>query len=164
MKFQSLCDLFAHELADLHNAEEQLIKALPKMAEAATSPDLKQAFETHLEETRGHAQRLEQLIERLEKRAPSVTCKAMKGLIDEGSEITKARGDEAVIDAALIGAAQRVEHYEIAAYGCARTYAEMLGDDEAAQLLEQTLNEEKETDQKLNRLATQLVNLRAAQA
>lgn len=164
MKLESLHDLFLDEIADLHSAEQQLVKALPKMAKAASNPRLKEAFETHLEETRTQLERLDQIIERLDRKPRSKTCKAMKGLIEEGEDMIKNRGDEAVVDAGLISAAQRVEHYEIAAYGCARTYAEMLGEQLAMQSLDTSLDEEKSTDERLTDIATQLVNVQAARS
>ncbi len=164
MKLESLHDLFLEELADLHSAEEQLVKALPKMVKAATHPRLKDAFETHLEETRMQLERLDQLIARLDRKPKSKTCKAMKGLIDEAEEMVRNRGDESVVDAGLICAAQRVEHYEIAAYGCARTFAELLGDHLATQTLETSLDEEKTTDETLTDIATQMINVQAARS
>lgn len=162
MKMESLRSLFLEELSDLHSAESQLLKALPKMAEAACHPELKMAFQDHLRETKNQLQRIETILENIGEKNPGVTCKGMKGLIDEGDERAKLKGDKAVIDAGLIGAAQRVEHYEIAGYGCARTYAEMLGHQDAAQLLQQSLDEEKNANAKLNKLAIQCVNLEAA--
>lgn len=164
MKLDSLETLFLEELADLEDAEAQLIKALPKMAKAASNPKLQQAFEMHLEETQMQAERLERIVNQLEKRPPSKTCQAMKGLIKEGEETIKASGDPSVKDAALIAAAQRVEHYEIAAYGCARTFAEMLGFNEAVDLLQESLNEEGAADKKLTKIAKTLVNVEAASA
>jgi ferritin-like metal-binding protein YciE len=154
MKTTSLRDLFEEELQDAYDAENQLIKALPKMAKAAASDELRQGFEEHLEQTRQHVQRLEQIFEQLGEDAKGKKCKGMEGAIKEGSEIIKEKGmEDAVKDAALISAAQRVEHYEIAAYGTLRTWANLLGEEEAVSLLEETLNEEKETDQKLTQLA-----------
>lgn len=154
MKTTSLRDIFQEELQDIYDAENQLIKALPKMAQAAASDELREGFEEHLEQTRQQAQRLEQIFEQLGEDAKRKKCKAMEGLIKEGSEIIKEKGmTDAVKDAALIGAAQRVEHYEIAAYGTLRTWASLLGEQEAVSLLEETLSEEKETDQKLTGLA-----------
>jgi ferritin-like metal-binding protein YciE len=151
---ESLNDLFVEELRDLYDAEHQLIKALPKMAEGAASDELRQGFEEHLEQTKVHAQRIEQIFEQLGEKAKGKKCKGMEGLIKEGSEtLEEDITDENVKDAAIIAAAQRVEHYEIAAYGTARTFANLLGEDEAASLLEQTLEEEKETDEKLTQLA-----------
>ncbi len=153
MAVESLNDLFVEQLRDLYDAENQLIKALPKMAEGASSDELRQGFEEHLEQTKGHAQRIEQIFEQLGEKAKGKKCKGMEGLIKEGSETLSEDMDEDVKDAAIIAAAQRVEHYEIAGYGTARTFANLLGEEEAASLLEQTLEEEKETDAKLTQLA-----------
>src|SRR5439155_3536155 len=141
------------QLRDLYDAENQLIKALPNMAEASTSDELRQGFEEHLEQTRGHAQRLETIFQKLDQKAKGKKCKGMEGLVKEGSEVLEEDMDENVKDAAIIAAAQRVEHYEISGYGTARTFATLLGDREATALLEQTLNEEKETDRRLTELA-----------
>ena len=164
MKLESLQDLFSEELADLQSAEEQLTKALPKMVATAHNPELKNALENHLEETKTQLQRIEGIINRMPRKPRAKTCKAMKGLIEEGSELMKTKGEPAVIDAGLIAAAQRVEHYEIAAYGCARTYAEVLGDSEAVQALEASLDEEKSADETLNEIALNVVNIQAARA
>ncbi len=153
MAVESLNELFVEQLRDLYDAEHQLIKALPKMAEGASSDELRQGFEEHLEQTKGHAQRIEQIFEQLGEKAKGKKCKAMEGLVKEGSETLEEDMNEDVKDAALIAAAQRVEHYEIAGYGTARTFANLLGEREAASLLEQTLQEEKETDAKLTQLA-----------
>jgi ferritin-like metal-binding protein YciE len=153
MKGETLRDLYLEQLRDLYDAENQLIKALPKMAEGADSEELREAFEEHLEQTRGHAQRLEQIFEQLGEKPKGEKCKGMEGLIKEGSETLDEDMDESVKDAAIIAAAQRVEHYEIAGYGTVRTFANLLGESEAVQLLEQTLTEEKETDQRLTELA-----------
>jgi ferritin-like metal-binding protein YciE len=151
---ESLNELFVEQLRDLYDAENQLIKALPKMAEGANSDELRQGFEEHLEQTKGHAQRIEQIFEQLGEKVKGKKCKGMEGLLKEGSEtLEEDISDENVQDAAIIAAAQRVEHYEIAGYGTARTFANLLGQDEAASLLEQTLEEEKETDAKLTQLA-----------
>ena len=162
MKLQSLDDVLRAELSDLLSAEKQLVKALPKVADAASSTVLREAIEHHLDETRGHVQRLEKVFESLGTDAQSEHCEAMEGLIAEGKEIIEAEGDGAAKDAALIGAAQRVEHYEIAAYGTARTLAEQLGKDDAAALLQKTLDEESAADQKLTRIAVGRVNEAAA--
>jgi ferritin-like metal-binding protein YciE len=162
VKLQSLEDVLMAELSDLMSAEKQLVKALPKVAEAASSKELREAIEHHLDETRGHVQRLEQVFESLGADVESEHCEAMEGLIGEGEEIVEADGDDAAKDAALIGAAQRVEHYEIAAYGTARTLAEQLGKDDAAALLQETLDEESATDQTLPKIAVSRVNERAA--
>jgi len=162
--FNSLDDLLLEQIQDLYDAEKRLIDALPKMADASHSPQLQSAFREHLRQTEGHARRLEQIFQQLGKQPERETCEAMKGLIEEGEEMVHAEGDPNVKDAALIAAAQRVEHYEIAGYGSARTFAERLGQRQAAQLLEQTLNEEKETDKKLTQIAEQSVNLKAQRA
>ena len=158
MKLDSLKKLYLEELHDLYSAETQLVKALPKMAKGASSAELQQAFESHLEQTKEHVERLDQIFAQLDEKPTGKTCKAMKGLIEEGSEMLAQEGDESVIDAGLIGAAQRVEHYEIAAYGTVRTFANLLGEDEAVELLQQTLDEEGETDKKLSELAEGIVN------
>jgi ferritin-like metal-binding protein YciE len=164
MKIDSMESLFLHELSDLHNAEKQIIKALPKMVGAATSPDLKAAFEEHLEVTREQFERLEQIFENLEEKISTRKCKAMEGILKEAGDLLSEDVDPAVLDAALIGAAQKVEHYEIAGYGTARAYARLLGNEEAARLLEQTLEEEGDADKKLTALAESHLNLKAAQA
>jgi ferritin-like metal-binding protein YciE len=162
IKLNSFDDLFVEQLQDLYDAEQRLTKALPKMADAAHSPALKGAFTEHLRQTQGHVSRLEQVFRTLHKSAQSKTCEAMKGLITEGQEAIDASGDPDVKDAALIAAAQRVEHYEIAGYGCARTFAQRLGRRDAAQLLQQTLDEEAATDKRLTSLAEQSINPKAA--
>ena len=164
MSLDSLDSLFLEELKDAYHAEKQLVKALPRLAKAAQSPELKAAFTSHLKETEGHVQRLEQIFEALEQPARGKPCKGMAGLVEEGKEIMEEEGEPAVIDAALIAGAQRVEHYEIAAYGCLRTYAQLLGHDEAAKLLSQTLKEEEAADKKLNSIAESKVNAEAAAA
>jgi ferritin-like metal-binding protein YciE len=164
MKLESLENLFVHELKDLLSAEKQLVKALPKMAKGANSEALRAGFEEHLEQTKGHVERLEKIFGLLGKTARAETCKAMEGLIEEGSDLLKEEGSPSVKDAALIGAAQRVEHYEIAAYGTARTLAQLLGQDEAAELLQETLDEERETDEKLTDLAMSEINPEAEKA
>jgi len=161
MKVEHLQDLLVEELKDIYSAEQQLQKALPKMAKAAHSPQLKTSFTTHLEQTNEHVERLEKVFGHLGVKASAKTCKGMQGLIMEGEEMMKMKGDPDVIDAGLISAAQRVEHYEIAAYGCARTYARMLGNRDAEQLLQQTLNEEEATDKKLTQLAESSINIQA---
>jgi ferritin-like metal-binding protein YciE len=158
MKLDSLHKLYIEELRDLYNAENQLLKALPKMAKAASSEELKQAFEDHFEETKDHVERLEDIFAGLEESPKGKTCHGMKGLIEEGSEMLDKEGEESVLDAGIIGAAQRVEHYEIAAYGTVRTFATLLGEDEAADLLQQTLDEEGETNKRLTELAEEIVN------
>ena len=154
-------DLFVEQLQDLHDAEQRLTKALPKMAAAAHNPALKSAFEEHLRQTQNHVTRLEQVFKSIGKTPQSKTCEAMKGLVEEGSEVINGTGDPDVKDAALIAAAQRVEHYEIAGYGTVRTFAQRLGKTEAARLLQETLNEEAETDKKLTGLAEKAINPRA---
>lgn len=158
MKLDSLRTLWVEEMRDLYNAENQLLKALPKMAKTASTPELKQAFETHLEETRGHVERLEEIFDKLGKKPSGKTCKAMKGLVEEGSEMMQEEGPDSVIDAGLIAAAQRVEHYEMAGYGAARTFASILGEDEAEDLLQETLDEEGAADEKLTEIAESIVN------
>ena len=164
MKIKSLEDLLADELKDLYNAENQIIKALPKMAKAASSPELKRAFERHLEETRRQVERLDQIGEALDARLTGKKCKGMEGLIEEGKEIMSEDLEDAALDAGLIGAAQKVEHYEIAAYGTARTHASMLGMNKVAKLLQQTLDEEGITDKKLTQLAENIINVEAVEA
>ena len=163
MEMQDLQDLFIDQLRDLYNAEKQLVKALPKMAKKASDEGLKQAFTMHLEETKGHVERLEQIFDQLGKRASGKTCKAMKGLVEEGQEAMEEDATPEVLDAALIAAAQRVEHYEIAGYGTVRSYAKLLGNSEAAKLLQQTLDEEGNTDKKLTKLAESTINVEAEQ-
>jgi len=153
-----LNDLLIEQLQDLYNAEGQLTKALPKMAKAATNKELKQAFTKHLAQTQEHVSRLERVFESLGEKAKGKTCHAMKGLIEEGAETISEDAEDAVRDAALIAAAQRVEHYEIAGYGTVRTYAESLGHKEAAALLQKTLDEEGETDKLLTQIAETCVN------
>ncbi|HXO41953.1 MAG TPA: ferritin-like domain-containing protein [Thermoanaerobaculia bacterium] len=164
MKMESLRDLYLEQLRDVFDAETQLIDALPKMAEAAHHTDLKNAFNQHLRQTREHVIRLQRLFSALGERPEGQTCYGMKGLIKEGQEMVKAKGDPDVIDAGLIAAAQRVEHYEIAAYGTVRAYAEILGAEEAVKLLEKTLQEEEETDDKLTELAETQINVEAEMA
>jgi ferritin-like metal-binding protein YciE len=158
MKLDTLLKLYTEELRDLYNAENQLLKALPKMAKAASSEELKGAFEKHLEQTKGHVERLEQVFEELDERPKGKTCRAMKGLIQEGSELLEQDGDESVRDAGIIVAAQKVEHYEIAGYGSVRTFAHLLGQNKAAELLQTTLDEESETNELLTRLAESIIN------
>ena len=158
MKLDSLRKLWIEEMRDLYNAENQLVKALPKMAKAAATPDLKKAFEGHLKETRTHVQRLEKIFKKLGQKPGGKTCKAMKGLVEEGSEMMKEDGLDSVIDAGLIGAAQRVEHYEMAGYGVVRTFAGVLGETEAQNILQTTLDEEGAADKKLTAIAEGFVN------
>ncbi len=150
-------------MRDLYNAENQLVKALPKMAKSAATPQLKKAFESHLAETRKHVERLEKIFQKLGQKPGGKTCKAMKGLVEEGSEMMKEDGSEVVIDAGLIGAAQRVEHYEIAGYGVVRTFAGVLGETEAQKILQTTLDEEGAADKKLTKIAEGFVNDEADQ-
>ena len=153
-----LHELFLDELADLLNAETQLTKALPKMAKAAQSEELRGALNSHLEETEGHVDRLKQVFEALNEKPSSKTCQAMKGLIEEGSELLQELKGKGTIDAGIIAAAQKVEHYEIASYGTVRAWAERMGHDEAVRLLEETLDEEKAADEKLTEVAETVAN------
>jgi ferritin-like metal-binding protein YciE len=161
MTKNSLLGLYIDELRDIYNAEKQLTKALPKMAKAATTEDLRNGFTEHLEQTRGHVERLEQIFEALGQRATGKTCVAMEGLVEEGSEIMQDDFKGEVLDAALIAAAQRVEHYEIAAYGTLCAFADLLGESQHASLLRQTLDEEKATDERLTELS-QDINVAAS--
>jgi len=156
MPNEGLKKLYIDELKDLYSAENQLVKALPKLAKAASSKELRAGFEGHLEQTKGHVQRLEQIFEMLDESPKGKKCRGMEGLVEEGSEVMEEDFEDAVLDAALIGAAQRVEHYEIAGYGTVRALAEELGESDHASLLEETLEEEKETDEKLTQLAKQI--------
>jgi ferritin-like metal-binding protein YciE len=158
MALESMQDLFLNELKDIYNAEKQILRALPRMAKAADAPALQQAFNKHLRETEGHVTRLERIFKSLGQAARGKKCKGMEGLIEEGKEILEEEGAPEVIDAALIAAAQRVEHYEIAAYGCLRAYAQLLGYNEADQLLGQTLQEEEATDEALSALGEGGIN------
>jgi ferritin-like metal-binding protein YciE len=162
MEMESLKDLFLDQLKDLYNAENQLVKALPKMAKAATAPQLQEAFTSHLEETKGHVQRLEEIFKSMDESPKGKKCKAMEGLVAEGQEMMEEDAEPEVMDAGLIAAAQRVEHYEMAGYGCVKTYAKLLGESEAMQLLQKTLDEEHLADKKLNTLAEKLINIKAA--
>ena len=164
MELETLRDLYVHELKDLYSAENQLIKALPKMAKAATNRQLSAAFRQHLEQTRRQAKRLEQILKSHDESTRAPKCEGMEGLIAEGDKMAKEDAEDEVRDAGLIAAAQRVEHYEIAGYGCARTYAQLLGDKKGARLLETTLQEEGNTDKKLTKLARSAINLRAKKA
>jgi ferritin-like metal-binding protein YciE len=164
MALDSMQDLFLNELKDVYNAEKQLVRALPRMAKAAESSELQQAFTKHLRETEGHVQRLERIFRSLGETPRGKKCKGMEGLIEEGKEILEEDGASEVIDAALISAAQRVEHYEIAAYGCLRTYAQLLGMNDADKLLQQTLEEEEATDQALTALGEGGINQAAVAA
>jgi ferritin-like metal-binding protein YciE len=153
---ESLKKLYVDELKDLYSAENQLVKSLPKMAKAASSDELRKGFEQHLEQTKGHVERLEKIFSSLDESPKGKKCMGMEGLIKEGSEVIEEDLEDAVMDAALIGAAQRVEHYEIAAYGTVREFAKILDEPKHASLLEETLNEEKETDQKLTNLSREI--------
>lgn len=163
MKVDTLRKMFEDELKDLYNAENQLVKALPKMAKAATSKELKAAFESHLGETKAHIERLDEICAELGISPKGKKCKAMEGLVTEGSEWMEEDADDDVMDAGLIAAAQRVEHYEIAGYGCVRTYAQLLGESKVAKLLQKTLDEEGTCDKKLTQLAEQ-INVEAMDA
>ncbi len=158
---QNLQYVFTDELKDIYNAEQQIIKALPKMAKASTNGELRSAFESHLEQTRTHAQRIEDICNDLQITPKGKKCVGMQGVIEEGAEVLGAKGSEEAMEAALIGAAQRVEHYEIAAYGTARTHARQLGFTKAADLLEQTLKEERATDDRLTSIAESQINQQA---
>lgn len=164
MSLNNLEDLFIQQLNDLYSAEQQLMDALPKMAKSASTPELKEALNEHLEQTRTQAARLENIFESMGSRPARHKCKGMEGIIEEGSEVLHEKGESSVIDAAIIASAQRVEHYEIAGYGCARTYAEELGYNDAADLLQETLEEEAHTNERLTMLAEGNINLRADQA
>lgn len=164
MKLNTLRDLYVEQLQDLYSAETQLLAALPRMEKAATHPELKQAFQRHLRETEVQVQRLDQIFQMVGSKPGGHTCKAMQGLIAEGEEMSKMRGDPAAVDAGLIAAAQRVEHYEIAGYGCVRTYAAQLGEQQCAALLQQTLDEEGMTDKLLTQIAEQVINIEAERA
>jgi ferritin-like metal-binding protein YciE len=157
-------ELLVDELKDLYSAETQIVKALSKMMKAAGSPELKRAFERHLEETRRQVERLNQIAENLDVKLTGKKCKGMECLIEEGKEIMEEDLDENAVDAGLIGAAQKVEHYEIAAYGTARTHAQLLGLTKIARLLQQTLDEEGATDKKLTALAESIINVEAVRA
>jgi ferritin-like metal-binding protein YciE len=161
MKLDSLDALFLHELRDLHSAERQLVTELPKMAKRATAPELQEAFQTHAGQTQQHVERLDQIFRDLALPLERHKCKAMEGLIAEAGELLAEEANDAVRDAGLIAAAQRVEHYEIAGYGTARTFAEQLGHAGAAELLQQTLDEEKATDELLTELALSAINSEA---
>jgi ferritin-like metal-binding protein YciE len=164
MSLDTLRDLFVNELKDIYNGENQILKALPRMAKAAESSELREAFTKHLRETEGQVQRLERIFERLGERPTGKRCKGMEGLLEEGKDILEEKGEEAVLDAALIAAAQKVEHYEIASYGCLITYAGLLGDREGEKLLKQTLTEEEAADKKLTELGEGGINQAAVAA
>jgi len=161
-KMMTLRDLFVEQLRDVYHAEGQLVKALPKMAKNASNPDLTAAFTEHLEETKGQVERLERVFEAIGEKAKGKKCQAMEGLVEEGKEVMEEDAEPDVLDAGLIAAAQKVEHYEIASYGCLRTWAEQLGlGRNVARLLDQTLDEEKAADEKLTGLAENHINAQA---
>ena len=161
MALESLQELYLEQLRDLHSAERQIIDALPKMIEKTSHPELRRGFELHLRQTEEQLRRLEEIGRRIGKDLGGHKCKGMEGLLEEGEELMKERADSDVLDAALIAAAQRVEHYEMAGYGCARTYARLLGLEDDAKTLQRTLDEEGETDHKLTELAERVVNIEA---
>lgn len=163
MEMESLKELFVDELKDLYSAENQILKALPKMIKKATSPELKRGFEKHLKETEVHVERLEKIFQQLDESPRGKKCKGMEGIIEDGKELMEEDAEPEVMDAGLIGAAQHVEHYEMAGYGCVRTYAELLGLSKVAELLQKTLDEEKATDEKLTELASN-INVQAEEA
>lgn len=156
MEHNALKELYIDELKDLYDAENRLVKALPKMAKAANSDELRAGIEDHLEQTRSHVERLKEICEGLDQKASGKKCAGMMGIIKEGEELLDEDFEGETLDAAIISAAQRVEHYEIAAYGCVKNWADLLGEREASALLEKTLEEEKETDQKLTQMAEQI--------
>jgi ferritin-like metal-binding protein YciE len=164
MEMSSLQDLYLSELRDLLHAENQLIKALPRMAKKASNPELQTAFEEHLEQTRTHVDRLTKIFQDMGEKPRAKRCAGMEGIIEEGKEFMEEAETDDLMDAALIAAAQKAEHYEIASYGTVRTYAQLLGDEKAAQLLQQTLDEEGDTDKKLTDLAMNGINVEAADA
>jgi ferritin-like metal-binding protein YciE len=162
MQNESMRQLYIDELRDLYNAETQLVKALPKMAKASSNAELRQGFEEHLRQTSEHVSRLEQIFEMLDEKPTGKKCLGMEGLVKEGAETMREDYEESTMDTAIIGAAQRVEHYEIAGYGTVRALAQLMGEDEHVTLLEQTLEEEKQTDEKLTQLA-ESINANAAE-
>jgi ferritin-like metal-binding protein YciE len=161
MALESLQELYIEQLRDLYSAERQILDALPKMIKATSHAELRNAFERHLNQTQEQVRRLEQIGQRAKQRLDGHKCKGMEGLLEEGADVMKERADSDVLDAALIAAAQRVEHYEMAGYGCARTYARLLGLDDDAKLLQRTLDEEGDTDHKLTDLAERVINIEA---
>jgi ferritin-like metal-binding protein YciE len=163
MEIDTLQELLIDEMRDIYSAENQITKALPKMAKKASNPQLKKAFETHLKETENHAKRLQQIFDKLGKKPTGKKCAAMEGLVEEGKEMMAEDMDDETMDAALIAVAQKVEHYEIASYGTVRTWAQAIGDDQTAKLLQQTLDEEGKTDKLLTELAESSINVEAAQ-
>lgn len=163
MQVGSLEHLYVEQLRDIYDAENQLVRALPKMVKAASSPELRSAFEDHLEKTRGHVRRLDEIFQGLGHPAKGKSCKAMIGLIEEGEELQRSEAEPSVRDAGLIAAAQKVEHYEIASYGTLRTFAEFRGDKQAAQSLQEILDEEYEADKTLTQVAESSINVQAAE-
>jgi ferritin-like metal-binding protein YciE len=163
MQIETMQELYVDVLKDLYDAEQQILKALPKMAKAAHSEELRDGFQEHFAQSQTHVERLDQVFEELGRTAQRKKCKAIEGLLEEGKELMESVSDPEVLDAGLIAAAQKVEHYEIATYGCARTYAELLEQEGASELLQQTLDEEKMTDKKLTELAVNQINLDAAE-
>jgi ferritin-like metal-binding protein YciE len=161
MELETLKDLYIHELKDLYSAERQIIKALPKMVKVASNKELAAGFEEHLDQTKEHVARLEKILTSHDESTRGPKCEGMEGLLKEGDKMIKEDAEDEVRDAGLIAAAQRVEHYEMAGYGCARTYAELLEDSQGAQLLQTTLTEESDTDKKLTKLATSVINVAA---
>ena len=162
MELETLKDLYIHELKDLYSAEKQITKALPKMAKASSNEQLAAGFKEHLEQTKVHVQRLETILQSHGQSTRGPKCQGMEGVLKEGEEMIEEEAEDEVKDAGLIASAQRVEHYEMAGYGCARTYAELLGDKEGAKLLQSTYAEESATDQKLSKLAVSVINLEAS--
>jgi ferritin-like metal-binding protein YciE len=163
MQVESLEELYITELKDVYSAEKQILKALPRLVKAAASPELKNALEKHKGQTEEHVERLERIFDDLGRNHQGKKCKGMAGLLEEGQELLEMEAPPEVLDAALISAGQRVEHYEIAAYGCLRTYARLLGQERASRMLEDTLEEEKQADETLSRIAESSINLRAAE-
>ncbi len=161
MKMEDLRDLFIDNLKDLYHAEKQLTKALPKMAKAADSDDLRKAFEDHLDETRIHIERLEEVFKNLDQKPVAKVCKAMQGLIEEGKELLEEDAEPDVLDAGMIVAAQKIEHYEIAGYGSMVEFAKLLGEKDSAKILQQTLDEEGKADKLLTQIARKTVNVEA---
>lgn len=164
MALDSLHDLYVEKLKDLYSAENQIIRALPRMIKNAETPELQQALQEHLKVTEGHARRLEQITKAMGTSPRGKKCAGMEGLLEEGKELLQEKADSDVLDAGIIAAAQGVEHYEMAGYGTARTWAQMLGDSKAAGLLQQTLDEERQADKTLTRLAERYINAKAKEA
>jgi ferritin-like metal-binding protein YciE len=164
VKVSSLKELYVEELRDIYDAEKEIVKALPKVAQASLTPELRKAFEEHLEQTKGHVQRLEQIFNGLGEEPKTKKCDGMRGILEEGEDVVSESSEGPIRDAGLIAGAQRVEHYEIAVYGSLKTWARQLGDERAVQLLEQTLNEEKEADQELTEIAESGVNSEAVRS